>query len=213
MKHNTKVSGELKINRWIDLRNQIDKNPKDNSLWEKAYDDFLYDRIKSRYLNPIEVVHEKFKYQGEGFAIVTIQCSLIEFLETTMTGETYMRRKPDSKKFQYNESRKRFISFLTDRFPFSKIFDKSIAQEFYEDVRCGLLHEAQTKNNWLIRVDNKKEVIEIRKDGMLVFDRVRFQSFLYIFLKRYKKDLINDDQLKEALRRKINQTCRLPTTD
>lgn len=212
MSHNTKISGDKKIKDWIKLRSEIDNNPNDDNLWEKAFNEFLYNRIETRYLNPIKEINKKFNYQGEGFSIVTLQCALIEFLETTITGETYKYSNPNPKNFEYNKSKLKFINFLEKRFPFNKIFDSDLATRFYENVRCGLLHEAQTKVSWLIRVDNKRNLIENRSNGTIVFDRIKFQELLEIFFKRYKEDLKKNNNLKNALKRKINSICRLPIT-
>lgn len=210
----TKISGSNTINDWIILRNELDINPGDNQLWIKAYEDFLYKRIDTRYLKPIQAIKNNIKtYEGENFAIVTILCSLIEFLEATITGVTYKYKKPDVNNFEYNDSKNKFINFLENRFPFNKKFDHNLAKIFYENVRCGMLHEAQTEGNWLIRVDNKKDIIETRADGMIVFDVSKFQTSLEIFFKRYRDDLMKDDYLKVALRRKINAICRLPIDD
>lgn len=137
---------------------------------------------------------------------------MIEFLETTITGETYKFSKPNRKNFEYNDSKNKFINFLENRFPFNKKFNHNLAKDFYENVRCGMLHAAQTYGNWLIRVDNKKDIIEKRQDGKIVFDVNKFQTFLNIFLKKYKDDLLVDANLQAALRRKINAICILPIT-
>jgi hypothetical protein len=43
------------------------------------------------------------------------------------------------------------ISFLMTRTPFKEDFKtENMARDFYEGVRCGLLHEARTKNGWTI---------------------------------------------------------------
>jgi hypothetical protein len=214
MNYSSKVTSKKTIKNWVKLRNKINSNPKEKKLWKKVYNDFLYDRIKIRYLDPIKAIEDTIgEYQGEGFSIVTIQCSLIEFLETTITGETYKFKNPDPKNFEYNQSKKKFINFLEKRFPFSRIFDHNLAKDVYENIRCGLLHEAQTKGNWLIRVDNESDLIESRSDGMIVFDRDKFQKLLKKFFKKYKIDLLKDSNLQIALRRKINVICRLPITD
>jgi hypothetical protein len=64
-------------------------------FWETAFQDYFLDRIQLRYLAPIELLQQLDAKQGEGFAIVSIHCSLIEFLESTfkarftgMSGET-----------------------------------------------------------------------------------------------------------------------------
>ena len=52
--------------------------------------------------------------------------------------------------YEYSSSSDIFISFLTNRMPFKDEFNKDQARDFYISVRCGLLHEARTKNGWTI---------------------------------------------------------------
>lgn len=102
---------------------------------------------------------------------------------------------------------------MTNRFPFNKYFDDEMAKSFYKNVRNGLIHEAQTKSNWVIRADNKKELLDIKKDGRIVFDRSKFQKLFRIFFKKYKSEILEDVELQNALRRKLNTICRLPIQD
>ena len=174
-------------------------------------DNIFYKRIDTRYLTPIKVLQGNIRnYSGEGFSIVAIQCSLIEFLETTITGETYVLKNPSQKNHEYSDSGAKFKSFLENRFPFKLRFDQSKVQDFYVSVRCGIVHEAQTKGNWIIRVDNEKDVVETKQNGQIAFDRIKFNSLLNLFFKDYRKNLASEKQLQDALRRKMNMVCRLP---
>jgi hypothetical protein len=94
---------------------------------------------------------------GEGFAIVTLHCSLIEFLAATLEGKAYRLPKKGApridKKVEYSDSHDMFVRFLKSRLPFDKMFsDNGTAEDFYASVRCGLLHEARTKRSMEIRV-------------------------------------------------------------
>jgi len=62
------------------------------------------------------------------------------------------RRKADPPlgKYEYSDSGNMFVQFLSNRKPFSNVFDKKLGREFYANVRCGLLHEARTKDGWTI---------------------------------------------------------------
>lgn len=75
-----------------------------------------------------------------------IQCSLIEFLESTVQGLKYRYERDPAKlePHEYSSSSKIFASFLTTRNPFAAEFNSQLAVDFYSSVRCGLLHEART---------------------------------------------------------------------
>ena len=115
----------------------------DPAIWGAAFDDYFETRMELRYLNPIRVLQENGTFQGEGFSIAAIQCSIIQFLESTWQGLSYKYRNPGA--FEYAESGKIFKDFLTKRDPFKTEFTDDIATDFYVGVRCGLLHEAEQK--------------------------------------------------------------------
>ena len=48
--------------------------------WAKAFHEFLFQRLESRYLKPIRLLQDNGTWEGEGFSIVSIQCALLEFL-------------------------------------------------------------------------------------------------------------------------------------
>lgn len=210
MDNTTRIAGFKTVSDWKDLRNNIRINPDDQNLWNKAYDLFE-ERLETRYFKPIRDIKNNDKQNGEGFSIVTVLCSLIEFLETTWSGEIY-RYCNDSQlqSSEYNRSKLKFISFFENRPPFDSVFTSTngLAQEFYENVRCGLLHEASTKLNWIIRVDNQNEFYEFR-DREHVIDRNIFEKRIKEYLKYYKTQLLNHANLQNAFVRKMNGVAGL----
>lgn len=61
----------------------------DRAVWQIAFDEYFHARLSLRYLDPIRILQENGTFQGEGFSIVAIQCTLIEFLESTIRGLSY----------------------------------------------------------------------------------------------------------------------------
>jgi len=90
------------------------------------------------------------------------------------------------------------------------IFTKAngLAKEFYEKVRCGLLHEASTKGNWIIRTDNFSEFHEYREPDNVI-DRNIFELKIKEYLANYKAELLSDIDLQEAFIRKLNDLSGL----
>src|SRR6185437_12360245 len=153
----TVIAGRRTIHDWHVFRPNLVLGH-DVALWEKAFKDFFHARLLSRYLRPIETLQENSAMQGEGFSIVAIQCSLIEFLESTVQGKRYIYSRngiPPLGKYDYSNSANMFESFLVRRTPFNGGFTKQLAHEFYVSVRCGVLHEARTKNGWTILANSK----------------------------------------------------------
>jgi len=142
---------------------------------------------------------------------MAIQYSLIEFLESTVTGLSY-RYIRDKKKerlglYEYSDSRKVFVNFLRHRQPFCDHFtDQTIAGDFYSSVRCGLLHEARTKNGWTIKARAPKGAL-IDAAKKIVY-RNNFQLALVKFIECYKEVLLTDVSLQAAFIRKFDSLCQ-----
>ena len=75
-----------------------------------------------------------------------------------------------------------FKSFFNNREPFKNYTPKISGKRFYIDVRCGLLHETQTKNGWIIRAEGIDKSIE----NKIIF-RNNFQRELEDLIIDYKK--------------------------
>lgn len=210
MNDTTRIAGNKTVLDWKNLRNQIRTDFNNSNLWNEAFD-FFEERLETRYFKPIKDIKENDQYNGEGFTITAILCSLIEFLESTFTGEIYRYcRDNQLQEFEYNRSKQKFILFFENRLPFNTIFTPAngLATQFYENVRCGLLHEASTKGNWTIRIDNNSNFYEFR-NGDHVIDREIFEDKIRAFLLNYKILLLADNNLKSAFIRKINNTAGL----
>src|SRR5436309_15778844 len=61
----------------------------DPVTWRGVFQDFFRTRLDLRYLIPIKILQDNGTFSGEGFSIAAIQCSLIEFLESTVQGINY----------------------------------------------------------------------------------------------------------------------------
>jgi hypothetical protein len=77
--------------------------------------------------------------------------------------------------------------------------------EFYINIRCGLIHEAQTKNGWRIRAKNTKGKI-IDKDQKLVY-RDNFMETINSFIVIYSIELKSNKKFQEAFIRKFDSLC------
>ncbi len=198
------ISGRKTAADWLATRQTLVIGRPDG--WQSAYADFYQERLRLRYLEPIEVLQANGELRGEGFSIVAIQCSLIEFLESTAQGTNYkyVRRGQQLGAFEYSSSRDVFVSFLTNRSPFAATFDAGTAEDFYASVRCGLLHEARTKNGWRIwaggpaAVDTQKKIVY----------RNNFQDGLLTYLAAYAAQLPQDSSLQAAFIRKLDYLCQ-----
>jgi hypothetical protein len=202
----TVIAGAKTAGDWGRLRRCLSRRG-NLAAWEEAYADFYLARLKTRYLEPIKILQTQLTGQGEGFSIVAIQCSLVEFLEATIQGSTFKhpsKGKPGP--HEYSSSGRLFISFLTEREPFRQHFDASVAKAFYEDIRCGLLHEARTKGGWRIWARTREGNLLDKEKKILYRDNL--QTAFEQFLDLYRKDLLRDPELRDAFIRKFDSLCR-----
>jgi hypothetical protein len=201
------ISPNYPVRKWeidrIQLINDIHKNANSRSLWEKAYNIF-YQRIESRFISPIKWILQKRENRGEGFSIVALQCILIEFLESFYQGLVYTTSE-NPKPFEYNKSKKLFRDFLLSHEPFSRYFDRPLADGFYDNIRCGLLHEAKTKENSLIKTSQNERIIGIMDDNRnLIVYRDQFYNGIIEYLSAYKHELMDNHNLKINFIRKFD---------
>lgn len=175
--------------------------------WQQAFSDFYETRLNLRYLHPIKVLQDNGTFQGEGFAILAIQCSLIEFLESTEQGTNYryVRRGEELRAYEYKSSQDIFVAFLKNRTPFSATFDEELARDFYIGVRCGLLHEARTKNGWRIWAKGPAGIVA-NVNSRIVY-RDNFQDALLAYIKSYGERLPRERPLQQAFIRKFDSLC------
>lgn len=172
----------------------------------ETYEEFLEERLYARYLNPIDLL--KGQTNGEGFAIVSIQCAHIEFLAALKVGKNY--RFPQNgqqlSEHEYSRSKDLFCGFLSSSEPFKAWFDSAdVAVDFYASVRCGLLHEARTKDGWRIKASGD---VAIDYDNKVVY-RNQLNGTITDYLSLYKEKLKSDAELQAAFIRKFNHLCDL----
>jgi hypothetical protein len=168
--------------------------------WREAVEIFR-DRFESRFLDFIKRV---VLYEYSGFAILAIDCLLIETLQQFFLGidETPPRR---SKSF--------FIQFLTNT-SFSNYFDDEKASRFYDCIRCGILHQGEIKSNSRILIDKSTPLVALPPEGDgIIINRRLFHNELLKVYKQYVDDLLTgngNNELRINFRRKMNYVCRIP---
>jgi hypothetical protein len=202
---NVHIAGSLTTDDWKRFRATLTPAGA-QADWGKAFEEYFYTRLSLRYLGPIKVLQDSGSLQGEGFSIAAIQCSLIEFLESTVQGKSYRflrKSDPALRPYEYSSSSDIFISFLRNRTPFDKDFkDDQTARDFYEGVRCALLHEARTKKGWTIWA--KSHDGRTADPGQKIMYRNNFQAGLLTFVEWYKSALLADQALQQAFLRKFD---------
>lgn len=173
--------------------------------WTEAFDVCLTTRLETRYLAPIKAMQHDRVFSGEGFSIVTIQCALLEFLAALRVGYDYRQRAAHGVNFEYGSSGRLFREFVLGHEPFNGQFlNEENADSFYDCVRCALVHEAQTKNQWKVRVDGRMAVDFGRK----IVDRDKLGSLITAYLVKYRVDFLESTDVRQAFVRKFDYVYR-----
>src|ERR1035437_10631269 len=84
---------------------------------------------------------ELLKRRYSGFAVLAIDGAVVEALEQFRRGE---KETPPRKGGEF------FRAFLT-KTRMGKHFTPEMATLFYETIRCGILHQAETKEDTLVK--------------------------------------------------------------
>ena len=113
--------------------------------WETAVSIFER-RIRGRFTDAVDflIADDEPRQATErrwGFAVLALDCLLVETLQAFRRGLTDTRGK----------SRELCVQFLTERTAFKSFFaSPDIAARFYHEFRCGLSHNAQVFGNGLV---------------------------------------------------------------
>lgn len=209
------IAGHLTIENWKELEKKL--NPDNNIYWDEAYE-YFETRISTRYLKPIDSILNLNSNKGEGFAVVNLQCSLIETVECFINGwihqkigRNYVWRNNITSETK-NRNEDVFISFFREREPFKSMVPEINGSDFFKDVRCGLLHETQTKKGWKIKTNGSNNSVV----GKTIY-RESFHNDIETVIKNYKTAIINCEKYGEiegtVLRKnfisKFNHICEL----
>ena len=118
-------------------------------------------RISHRFIEPIDylITAEESKPATErrfGFTVLAVDCLLVETLGAFIDG------LEDTE----GNSKDTFCKVLTKRPLFSSDFTQSLAEKFYKEFRCGILHQAEIGGQskvWsvgpVIRVDGNRVIV------------------------------------------------------
>lgn len=134
-----------------------------SNSWRRAIDIFE-DRIEGRYLKVLSNLMYQNNLMRDGFVIMAVNCLLLE---------TLLQFKMGWDETPSGQNKRSYTIFLKEAFPTVFKTNKS-AEKFYTDIRCGILHSAQTK---------KKSKLTFDKN--YVIDLVNYENEDYIYVDVY----------------------------
>ncbi len=152
----------------------------------------IHRRFKERYLDSISMGRKR-----HGFTLMAVACLMIEAIESFRHGW------PDTR--QRGQGERAFCSFFAAYPAFAPF--RAHAREFYQGVRCGILHQAETTLGWRIRRDGDL----LKVDGPTrTVNATKFVKALVLTLELYRDQLKTaawNDEVWLLLRIKMKRVC------
>lgn len=177
------ISSKYQNTHWTVLNLTDDRSLK----WTVGID-IIKDRFESRFLKHINLIKDD---EFSGFLIMSIDCLLIETLMQFYLGV-------DNTDINYSGNHwKSFKDFFKQSKHFNTDFKTNkLCRTFYQHFRCGLLHQAQTKQKSLIKIcqANILTLVDTKDISKgLVIDRKQFHYKLELEFNDYLQKLSDNE--------------------
>lgn len=194
-KGETHISKTYTKTNFIELNLNMDSSDDD---WKKAIHMFE-DRINGRYLNVISKIRENNYLHNDGFAIMALNCLLIE---------TLLQFKEGWNETKHSNSDE-YSRFLIEEFP-AVFINITLARCFYSNIRCGILHSAQTKKGSQLTTRNQYIVRRIDNNRISV-DVIGISNIINDYFERYLENIRNREniELRNNFLKKMNFICNM----
>ena len=168
--------------------------------WQRGVDIFE-DRIRGRFLGIVEAIQD---YEFSGFAVMALDCLLIETLQQFYEG------KAETPRGQSGEYFRRFLTGTS----FSEFFDTKKADMLYSSIRCGILHQAEIKGSSHIWIKEGTPLVSCAEDdnGLLINRRLfhkQLECEFSHYVARLRQHDPLDEELRERFKRKMDVICRV----
>jgi len=162
--------------------------------WPKAAD-IVRNRLEGRFLG---FATRLLRSTHSGFVVLAIDSILAETIQQFKDGITN----------GHGQSEKLVKRFLEGP-RFQPDFDATARKAFYQDIRCGLLHQAEAKKTWLIRRKQPALLQKVAGGQGYIVDVDRFHAGVQGSLNDYVKLIIEPGSatLRSKLWTKMNQIC------
>jgi hypothetical protein len=173
-------------------------DPNSPEAWSKAAD-MVRDRLEGRFL---AFASRFLTSDHSGFVVLAVDCLLTETIQQFMDGVTN----------GHGQSEKLVKRFLEGTH-FQPDFDAAARTAFYQDIRCGLLHQAEARRMWLIRRRQPALLQKVVAGEGYIIDVERFHVALQASFDDYLKLVAQpaSEALRSNLWTKMNQICSVRT--
>jgi hypothetical protein len=152
----------------------------------EACGQFIVQRFHERYFEP--TVNAPTRH---GFTLMAIGCLVIEALECFYEGKAHSK-DASAKMFEASFQRPTGL----------EAFGQGPKNWFYKDIRCGVLHQAETVGGWRLRRSGK-----LLDTGERVINAKRFVELLQHAVADYAAQLQTDAALWRNFKKKMKAVC------
>ena len=186
---NQKIKTSInEVKDWLDNNNKEDLS------------NFIYHRLHSRYLKPFQYnsceCEDCFK---NGFSMLANYCLLIEAIQSFKKG-LEVSSKMTGWLFE--------DFFIQEKELFPSL--ENSGQDFYKNVRCGILHQGETLHGWKVTREETKLLFD---NSTKTINATKFGEQMEMVLKNYKKELEESDINSltwKYCKKKLNHVISVP---
>ena len=197
MDNSIEIAKGITITTYSDWLNNEDKVKIANMIYQRFYE---------RYIKPFSYYSEDYtKDYKNGFIMMGSACLMIE------TYMSFRKGIEDTKKI----GREIFCEFFNSELEFESLKDErknenghflkdAIPSKFYSNIRCGILHQGETKEGWKITRKNDAKLFD---KETLTINATLFMENLRFVIEKYKNELLQlewDSDLWINTRDKMN---------
>lgn len=179
----------------------------DKQTWNTATE--MFRKRIGRFTEPVKALtnsNDTNTLLYSGFAIIALDCLLIETLQSFRKGRLNPVKNSD------RQSTQMIVDFLTQRPLFKTYFDdETKARIFCDHFRNGILHQGEVKSSGRIRIDTRAMIMPSEDRQSFIVNRLLFHEALLQEIENYIKELVdgNDVELRKNFIKKMNAICRL----
>jgi hypothetical protein len=176
-----RLSPNFSVDDWTGLGFKTEED------WLTAID-LVEDRIRQRFITWIDRL---LKREFAGFATLALDCLLLETLYGFLNGGST------------RDTKGAYMVILTGP---AFQFDATLAEAFYYNIRCGIVHDTETRKGWLVRMTTQKQIVEKDISGVFILNRTIFhQALRGVFEDWLAKLRAGDMAMRDAMRRRMNE--------
>lgn len=196
----TEIASVFTVGMYWEIRPRLDATRPDQAEWDEVRAAFRR-RIQGRFLKLMRELaqHDRLDEPPTrpGFAIVALDCLLIDAIPAFRQGRVGTGDVSPAKSFKDFLRSPRFSSFSSkDR------------EDFFADVRNGLLHNGETRGGWKIRIDTPGMITKNSATQTRAINRRLFHAAIVREFRKYCRDLEDGPpEVRERFLRRMDAIC------